>query len=88
MYRLWKKGEIRLEVYLHWRFAVGLISPKAYNEIVKNFYQLWELRYTEISEDHLAMRKEFAEMYRQDEVFLSHFPRPVPESLRISDTPN
>lgn len=67
---------------------MGLISPQTYNEIVKNFYQLSELRYKEISEDSLAMRKEFAEMYGQDEVFLSRFPRPVPESLRISDAPN
>ena len=77
-----------LEVYLHWRLAVGLISPKAYNELVKNFHQICDLGYKEISEDYLAMSKELAEMYGQDEVFLSHFPRPVPESLRISDTPN
>ena len=73
-----------LEVYLQWRFAVGLMSAKAYNEIVKGFYRLRDSGYNAISQDYLALSKELAEIYGQDEVFLSRFPRPVPESLQIN----
>lgn len=77
-----------LETYLHWRFTVGLMSAKAYNEIVKTFYQLLGSNHKEIVQDYLVLNKELAEAYGQNEGFLSTFPRPVPEFLRLPDDPN
>lgn len=75
-----------LEIYLHWKFAVGLISAKTYNEIVKNFSLFQDLGYAEIAEDYIALNKELAEVYGQDEICISTYPRPVPESLRVPNT--
>lgn len=73
------------EVYLHWRFTVGLMSAKAYNDLVMNFYSLRDLGYEAILEDYLAQSKKLAEAFGQNDVFMSRFPRPVPESLRVKD---
>lgn len=77
-----------LEVYLHWRFTVGLMSAKAYNDVVKNYHQLCDLEYEEILADYIALSKKLAEDFGQNEVFMSSFPRPVPEVLRVVDASN
>lgn len=76
------------EVYLHWRFTVGLMSAKAYNKIVKKYHQLRDLGYEEMLQDYLAASKRLAEAFGQNETFMSSFPRPVPETLRVEDTSN
>lgn len=75
-----------LEVYLHWRFAAGLTSAKAYNEMVQNFYRLRDLEYKEILKDYLAQSKKLAEEFGQNDISMSSFPRPLPDSLQVSDT--
>ena len=74
-----------LEIYLHWRFTVGLMSAQYYNDLVKGFCQLSVFGYTEIAEDYLAVSKELAEVYGQDEICLSTYPRPIPDSLGVPD---
>ena len=76
------------EVYLHWRFTVGLMSAKAYNDLVINFYRLRDLGYEAILEDYLAQSTKLAEVFGQNEAFMSSFPRPVAETLRVEDTSN
>ena len=75
-----------LEVYLHWRFTVGLMSAQAYNDILKNSHQLHESGYEEMLADYIALSKKMAEKFGENEVFMSTFPRPVPELLRVDDT--
>ena len=77
-----------LEVYLHWRFAVGLMSVRTYNEIVKDSGKFSGLGHKEIMKDYLILSKKLAEAYGQNEVFLSSFPRLVPEALGATNTPN
>lgn len=76
-----------LEVYLHWRFTVGLMSASQYNSIVKNFYRLRDLGYEDIFEDYLTLNRKLATNFGENEVFMSSFPRPVPESLRVAPLP-
>jgi len=75
-----------LEVYLHWRFTVGLMSAKAYNNIIKNYHQLHDLGYEDMLEDYIALSKKLAADFGQNEVFMSSFQRPVPEVLRVNGT--
>ena len=77
-----------LEVYLHWKFAAGLISHITYNEIVKEYYKFSDLGYKEITQDYLTLSRNLAETYGQNEVFFSSLPRSVPESLRSENIPN
>lgn len=77
-----------LEVFLHWRFTVGLMSATTYNEIVKDSHKYCSLGYKEIMRDYLRLSKKLAETYGQNEVFLSSFPRPVPEPLRVTTVLN
>ena len=77
-----------LEVYLHWRFTVGLMSAKVYNDIVKNYHQLRDLEDEDILADYIALSKKLAEDFGQNDVFMSSYPRPVPESLRMENPSN
>ena len=74
-----------LEVFLHWRFTVGLMSAKKYSDIVKNYHQLHDLGYENVLDDYIRLNKKLAIAFGQNEVFMSRFPRPVPESLRVED---
>ena len=77
-----------LEVYLHWRFTVRLMSAKAYNNVVKSYHHLCDSESAEMLADYFTLSKKLAEDFGQNEVFMSNFPRPIPESLRADDTPN
>lgn len=77
-----------LEVYLHWQLTVGLLSAKAYNDLVKNYRHFRGLGYEEILNDYIALSQELAEDFGQNEVFMSSHPCPVPAALQVSDASN
>lgn len=77
-----------LEVYLHWQLTVGLLSAKAYNDLVKNYRHFRGLGYEDILDDYIALSQELAEDFGQNEVFMSSHPCPVPAALQVSDASN
>jgi len=81
-YRLFCQQHPCLEVYLHWRFAVGILDVEDYNDIVIQYRKLCSAGYKEITMDYLGLAKRLAEQYGQNESFMSG-DRRLSEYLRL-----